>query len=52
MPGESSLEVSESDGEVEICLRLANVGSYDPDATLQQEVTATLRPMSDSGRWL
>jgi hypothetical protein len=46
--GKSSFEATESDGEVVISLRLANVGSYDASATLQEEVTVTLCPMSGS----
>ena len=48
-PGKTTFEGSESEGFAEVCLRLANVGSYDPDATLTEDVTVNLCPTSDEG---
>ena len=47
--GKTEFSGSEEEGVAEVCLRLANVGSYDPDATLEVEATANLDPASSSG---
>lgn len=39
----------ESDGSVEICLRLANVGSYNLTDTLQENVAVNMGQMGSSG---
>ena len=51
-PGLRALEGSELSGRVDICLRLACVGSYEPTATLEQEVVVNIHPTGRSGTFL
>lgn len=48
-PGKTAVEGRESDGAVPVCVKLANVGSYNTNDTLEEEVTVMLRPRADSG---
>ena len=41
-PGRNFLYGSEGNASVEICLRLANVGSYNPEARLTEDVAVQL----------
>lgn len=49
--GKTEFKGNESDGFVHVCLRLANVGSYNSSDTLKEEVTVVLRPKADSGSY-
>ena len=50
-PGETSFCGSEKTGSAEICLRLANVGSYDSNDTLEENVTVHLRLSNATGEY-
>lgn len=49
--GKRTFSVSESTGSAQICLRLANVGSYNPNDTLKQAVIVNLLTVGNTGMY-